>query len=262
MAREPDMDCTEARALIEPYLGGDLDIERGVQLERHLESCAACRGELAGARAFKAALREKLPYHRAPPALHRAVRESLAGAERGNLADADRAASGARPRPPPWVRMAASLALVAGLSSGITYYVMPRAADPIAEAVFASHVRGVLSGRRLVDVQSADEHTVRPWFGDKLDFSPPVKDLASEGFLLVGGRMDYVAGRTVAALVYQRQNHVITLFIWPNGEKPRPVTADVHRGDTLVHWSDGAMTYWAVSDLNARDLVDFAGRLR
>ena len=248
------MECTEARALIEPYLGGDLDIERGVQLERHLEGCAACSGALAGARAFKTALREKSPYHRAPLSLRRAVREGLSRA--------DRAASGIRSSPPPWLRLAASLVLVAGLSSGITYYALPRVADPIPDAVFASHVRGVLSGQRLVDVQSSDEHTVRPWFGTKLDFSPPVADLASEGFPLIGGRMDYVAGRTVAALVYRRQNHVITLFVWPTREGPRAIAASARQGDTLVHWSDGAMVYWAVSDLNGRELVDFAGRFR
>ncbi len=248
------MECAEARASIEPYLGGDLEIERSVQLERHLESCPTCPGELAGARAVKAALRENLPYHRAPSALRRAVGESLARADRAGLR--------ARPSLPQWARMAASLVLVAGLSSGITYYATPRAVDALPDAVFASHVRGLLSGQRLVDVSSSDEHTVRPWFGARLDFSPPVRDLSSEGFPLMGGRMDYIAGRTVAALVYQRQNHVITLFVWPTNERPRAIAASVRQGETLVHWSDGAMIYWAVSDLNTRELVDFAGRFR
>lgn len=248
------MECSEARALIEPYLGGDLGIERSVQLERHLEGCATCPRALADARAFKAALRDKLFYHRAPFSLYRTVSK--------RLVSMDRPASGARPSLPSWLRVAASLMLVAGLSSGITYYAMPRAADAIPDAVFASHVRGVLSGQRLVDVHSSDEHTVRPWFGNKLDFSPPVTDLASEGFPLMGGRMDYVSGRTVAVLVYRRKNHVITLFIWPTSERPRAMTTSVRHGDTLVHWSDGAMAYWVVSDLDGRELVDFSGRFR
>lgn len=248
------MECSEARAAIEFYLGGDLEIERSLQLERHLESCATCADKLAGARAVKAVLRKKLPYHRAPLSLRHAVEESLARA--------DRADPRARPGPSRWLRMAASLVLVAGLSSGITYYATPRAVDQIPDAVFASHVRGVLSGPRLVDVPSSDEHTVRPWFGARLDFSPPVRDLSSEGFLLMGGRMDYIAGRRVAALVYQRRNHVITLFIWPESERARAVMTNVRQGNNLAHWSDGAMTYWAVSDLNAGDMVDFAGRFQ
>ncbi|HKO06434.1 MAG TPA: anti-sigma factor, partial [Alphaproteobacteria bacterium] len=145
-------------------------------------------------------------------------------------------------------------------SAALTYSLIPRDADLVPDEVFASHVRGMLSGTSGIDVVSSDEHTVKPWFAGKLDFSPPVVELASDGFALAGGRVDYVAGRTVAALVYQHKKHVITLFIWPAAGSARAVETSVRRGDNLAHWSDGRMSYWAVTDLNAGELKDFAER--
>jgi anti-sigma factor RsiW len=164
----------------------------------------------------------------------------------------------ARALPAPWLRLAASFLLVAGLSAALTYSLTPREADLVPDEVFASHVRGMLSATSGIDVVSSDEHTVKPWFAGKLDFSPPVVDLANEDFPLAGGRVDYLAGRTVAALVYRHKKHVVTLFVWPERGPARALAAGVRRGDNLVHWSDGRMAYWAVSDLNAEELADFA----
>ena len=164
----------------------------------------------------------------------------------------------ARALPAPWLRLAASFLVVAGLSAALTYSLAPREANLVPDEVFASHVRGMLSGTGGIDVVSSDEHTVKPWFAGKLDFSPPVVELASDGFALAGGRVDYVAGRTAAALVYHHKKHVITLFIWPAAGSARAIAASTQRGDNLAHWSDGRMSYWAVSDLNAAELADFA----
>jgi anti-sigma factor RsiW len=109
----------------------------------------------------------------------------------------------------------------------------------------------------LEDVVSTDQHTVKPWFDGKLDFAPPVKDLAAAKFPLLGGRLDYLNGRAVAALVYGRDKHLIDLFIWPDRGSATPV-ATVRNGYNAVHWSDGGMTFWAVSDLEARELREFA----
>ncbi|HUI18862.1 MAG TPA: anti-sigma factor [Alphaproteobacteria bacterium] len=243
------MECGEARALIDPYLDGEFALERTLELERHLEGCADCAALLASRRALSAALRGKLAYHAAPLSLHGRVRAAIAAAEPSRRA---------RALPAPWLRMAASFFLVAGLSAALTYSLVPRETDLVPDEVFASHVRGMLSGTSGIDVVSSDEHTVKPWFAGKLDFSPPVVDLASDGFPLAGGRVDYLAGRTVAALVYRHKKHVITLFVWPQAGPARAIAASARRGDNLDHWSDGRMAYWAISDLNAEELADFA----
>lgn len=242
------MECGEALGLIDPYLDGELPLETALALERHLEGCAECTAALQGRQALSAALRGKLAYHAAPPDLERAVRAAV-GAGAGRRV----------PRAPPsWLRLAASFVLVAGLSAALTYYAVPRETALVPDEVFASHVRGMLSGQGGIDVVSSDEHTVKPWFAGKLDFSPPVVDLAGDGFPLAGGRVDYLAGRTVAALVYHHKKHVITLFIWPERGPQQGIETSVRRGDNLADWADGGMRYWAVSDLNAEELKDFA----
>jgi anti-sigma factor RsiW len=113
----------------------------------------------------------------------------------------------------------------------------------------------------LTDVPSSDQHTVKPWFDGKLDFAPPVVDLADRDFTLVGGRLDYLDDQPVAALVYQRRRHVINLFVSPAGTKRDGVTADVYRGYNVLRWSGGGMSHCAVSDLNEAELREFAAAL-
>jgi anti-sigma factor RsiW len=253
------MNCVEARALLDAYADGELGVERSLDVEKHLETCPGCRAELEGRRALGAALRERLEYHTAPLALHRSLREKL-GREDG-AAPAVRASQ--RQRPPQWLRMAASFILVAGLSSALTYrYAGTTAADPTTDEVFASHVRAMQSENRLIDVVSTDEHTVKPWLDARLDFAVPVKDLTAYGFALAGGRVDYIGGRTVAALVYHYQKHVITLFIWPSDGHARPIRTSVRRGENLADWSDGSMTFWAISDVASGAFLEFCERFQ
>jgi len=130
----------------------------------------------------------------------------------------------------------------------------------IANDIVGGHVRALM-GDHLFDVRSTDQHTVKPWFLGKLDFSPPVKDTASIGFPLIGGRLDYIAGRPVAALVYQRRQHTINVFVWPETQ-PAPAAAESLRGFQVRHWTRDQMAFWAVSDLNAAELDDFATALQ
>jgi len=252
------MTCTAGQALLDPFIDGELGIERSLDFERHLQGCPSCAAELARRRTLGASLRSKLGHYSAPPELHRALRKELARAEAASVV-----AASARPQAQrAWMRMAASLILVAGVSSALTFYGLQSRGDIVADEVFASYVRGVQSGDRLVDVLSTDRHKVKPWLDARLDFAVTVKDLSSDGLPLTGGRVDYIDGHSVAALVYRSGQHAITLFMWPGGGQISPVATGARRGDSLAWWSDGAMTYWAISDLEAQEVTDFAKRFQ
>jgi anti-sigma factor RsiW len=153
------------------------------------------------------------------------------------------------------------VALLAVVWSGSLYLALPSAQDRLMEELVSSHVRS-LQVDHLSDVVSSDQHTVKPWFNGKLDFSPPVIDLASQEFPLVGGRLDYLDERTVAVLIYRHKLHPINLYIWPGtGRNVAPQGQD-RQGYHLIHWTAGGMNYWAVSDLAASELEFFVNTLR
>jgi anti-sigma factor RsiW len=134
--------------------------------------------------------------------------------------------------------------------------------DRILAQITEGHVRSLMVAH-LSDVASSDKHTVKPWFSGKLNYSPPVKDLAGEGFPLVGGRLDYMDEQPVAALVYKHQLHAINVFVWPvRGKIASSNALETRQGFNIASWQDEGMQFWAVSDLNAADLQKFAGLMR
>jgi anti-sigma factor RsiW len=136
------------------------------------------------------------------------------------------------------------------------------AKDLLVREIVSSHVRSLMASH-LTDVPSSDQHTVKPWFQGQLDFSPPVKDLSKEEFVLAGGRVDYISDRPIAALVYEHRKHVINLFIWPSTPDSATSPAALSRqGYHLIHWTEGGLTYWAVSDLNEKELDEFVQLVR
>ncbi len=161
-----------------------------------------------------------------------------------------------------WPQVGAAFACGILVSLALTRLIpQPDASDRLAEEVVASHVRSMMVAH-LSDVISTDQHTVKPWFSGKLDFSPPVHDLTKDGFALAGGRLDYIGQRPVAALVYQRNKHVINVFVWPASNESPTGLPQSRQGFNIAAWADAGMQFWAVSDISADELKTFAQLLR
>ncbi len=245
------MECDRAAALIEPGLDGELDTGSAAALAHHIAGCPACRRRQAAALALHAGLARGLTRHRAPPALAARLGVELAARHRPAWRDGRWRAG---------LALAASLAAVAVLSSAITYRVVAPPAELATDDVVSSHIRALISGH-AIDVVSSDRHTVKPWFNGRLDLSPPVIDLGSDGFVLAGGRLDYVDRRPVAVLVYRQRQHLIDLFVSPaDGAAATGPRLSAQRGYTVIDWVRGDRRLRAVSDLNRDDLADFQRR--
>ena len=243
------MTCPDCERLLPQYVDRELDEALAERVAEHAAGCPVCRERLSQAQNLSL-LVQRAPYYEAPERL--------------------RAALGTRaPRQRVTPRLVA-IAATALLAVAGTAVVVPRfrtavdarrAADAgsaatIAAEVVDNHVRALMADR-VFEVASTDQHTVKPWFAGKLDFSPPVVDLASEGYPLQGGRLDYVGGRRVAALVYTRRKHTIDVFAWPASEPDRGISTETLRGFHVLHWTHGGMSLWAVSDLNEAELQQF-----
>jgi len=241
---------------LDAYLDGELAADEVRAVEAHLAECAAC-GRFRDERLeLRAAIGARMPVFRAPDALR--TRVIVAAESSGPL----RLAA----RPVPVGRRRVALALAASLTVvAVGTWQLARAdaaAETLTTAVLGSHVRSLMPGH-LTDVLSSDQHTVKPWFNGRLDYSPPVYDFAERGYPLVGGRLDYVDGRAVAALVYGRRQHLINVFLWPAASGPSGGRSiGTRQGYHLLHWAAGDYVYWAVSDLGIPELEDFASLLR
>lgn len=248
------MDCDKVQTLLHPYLDGELDLGTSLIVEEHLQSCTACARSHENFRTLRAGFHDEALYFSSPTTLPARVRSTL------RREPTFRRHSFALT---PWRSWgtAAALVMVALLSwTLVRPRAMPAAQGPLAQEVVASHIRSLM-GAHLADVASTSQHTVKPWFNGKLDYSPPVKDLAAQGFPLIGGRLDYLDNRPVAALVYRRQKHLINLFVWPiktAEEGAKTETEEVtSQGYHVRHWEDAGMTYWSVSDVNSAEFSRF-----
>ncbi|MBN6729177.1 anti-sigma factor family protein [Burkholderia multivorans] len=275
------MDCNEARALLDADVDRELSPPDALRVQQHVDECELCRRERERIVALSHAVRTA-DYHRAPDALRAriaALQPEAATAPMGDRTGPERArddgfqtqpqprghrrfsllggrAASARPaaaasgtRAPALPGLGWGVALVVALAAagGIAVFAHRAETDRTVDELVASHVRAGLSARDI-DVISTDRHTVKPWFNGRLDYAPPVEDLSANGFVLVGGRLDYVDRRRVAVLVYRYRQHVIDVYVSPAGDGRAAPYATVSQGYAVDRWTAAGMTWWAVTD--------------
>lgn len=240
------MTCEETRILVHALVDGELDAGHAREVEAHLASCPDCAAQLRDYRVMRQALSVPALRHRAPAALRARIdgalpaRRAVAPSRRGLLKG-----------------LAMGSVLSGALAASLVVFVMRQEEDQrILGDVVSAHLRS-LQGDHLIDVQSTDQHTVKPWFNGRLDVAPPVIDLTAQGFTLIGGRVDYVDARPVAAIVYKRRAHVINLFVAQLMGPERRATIEQVQGFNIWRWTRSDLGFWAVSDINAEELQEF-----
>lgn len=258
------MTCAEALKLLDGYFDGELDLRSTLDVEDHLRGCGACANAMNANQTVRNLFDAPELRYTAPPPLASAVRAQIAAtfpAQPSRELDVKATRRATRT----WLQWAPAFALLF-ISAGLSWQVWTlrqRQANPsLADEAISEHIRSLLPGH-LSDVESTDQHTVKPWFDGKLDFSPPVQNFTAQGFPLVAGRLDYLDHRPVAALVYQRRKHIINVFVRPApGESDRKETLTAERGYNALTWTESGIEYVAVSDLNVTELRQFTGMLR
>jgi anti-sigma factor RsiW len=241
--------CQETGLLIHALADGELDLVKSIEIEAHLQECQSCARAQEEIRRLRSFMKDASLRFTPPAGFEKRLRSAV------------RREGKERPTTQPWWRwsMAAAALVVVVLAFWVVVVILNRPASDavIVQEVVSSHVRSLMA-QHLTDVPSSDQHTVKPWFDGKLDFSPPVKDLGQQGFVLSGGRLDYIDNRPVAALVYQRRQHFINVFVWPaNSNSKSTAQASVRQGYNLIRWTNSGMDWWAISDLNLAELQQF-----
>jgi anti-sigma factor RsiW len=256
------MECKHSQEWMSAYLDAELDASGTLQLEMHLAGCAQCGAALAQLQSLRAKI--------AQPGTRDAAPEHLKHRLRTAIKEQQQPRRSRSPSAWPWKWLSLGAAGLSATAFAVTlalYLNQPSRAEQLEQELVASHFRSLMPNH-LADVASTDQHTVKPWFAGKLDFSPPVVDLAQQGYALVGGRLDYLNERPVAAMVYQHRKHILNLYVWPVGAgsgvsggdaAPR---ASSRQGFQLLRWSQDGMQFSAVSDMSAQDLGEFARALR
>jgi anti-sigma factor RsiW len=244
--------CPDHEPLLQALLDGELDAANALSVEAHLRTCPGCAAHYRMMQAVRTRLAEADLSAPASPVLRRRI-DAMIAAE-------DRRMSRTAPRrwwEQPAAGWSAAGAIAAVAASLFLVQAAPMQTASLQDELVSNHVRSLLASH-LIDIPTSDRHVVKPWFNGKIDFAPPVVDLADQGFPLVGGRLDYAGNREVAALVYKRRAHVINLFIlpvqvggfsWPAHAQPTSYS--------IVHWRHGDLDFWAVSDVEAGQLEAF-----
>ncbi len=233
----------EMTLLVQADFDGELDAAQAASLASHRAECPICREASESLARVRDALRCDVSYHPVPAPLRARLAALAAPKERGAWFGG-------------WRRVAASFVAGGAIAAAVTLAVMPTGTPSLADQVLAGHLRALEPGH-LEDVVAADQQTVKPWFDGKLDFAPPVKNLATAGFPLLGCRLDYLDRRRVAAMVYGHATHPIDLYTWPEAGGDIAPTTLKKDGYTLVYWRENGMELWVISDVGRDQLEDF-----
>jgi len=276
--------CREMELLIQADIDGELDAAAAAGVVAHRQQCAHCMAIYQQLTQLRQSLRAELTRHTAAPEFRVMLEAKIANEIKNSNAAAPNSIIANTIVPGPtapsstvsninkksarpagrWRPAVGFGGMGAALAASLLLF-LARPAEPLlVDAVVAEHIRALQPGH-LMDVVSNDQHNVKPWFDGKLDFAPTVKNLAPQGFPLAGGRLDYLDGRPVAALVYQRAKHPINLFVWPDRELGKVTTEpklQIRNGYNAYHWQQNNMQFWAVSDLNESELLDFVNNWR
>jgi anti-sigma factor RsiW len=251
------MNCNGPTTLVEAYADGELNGVRGNAINKHLRGCTRCADMHNRVLVLRARLHAEVPYYPASPELRARVRATL-GAMRAP------APPRSRPSPRRWTWLTGGA--LAGCTATVLAWVLGTAAldwranEDLAVDAVTAHVRATLN-HDLVQVASSDQHTVKPWLSARLDYSAPVRDLATDGFTLVGGRLDTLKQQSIATLVYYYRLHRIDVFVRPgSAHTPSPQPRTV-RGFNVAHATGSGMDWLAVSDVDLDVLTAFVQRL-
>ncbi len=243
------MQCNEIKTVLNAYLDKELSLVQKEQVMQHLKSCDSCSEDYAALSQVKDAVKFGNLYVSAPGHLKKCVSEKLAQSEGASLF-----LSGLTNK------LAYS---IPGLLFGVllswatmSYLDTRQDRDALLQSLTSAHIRSLMASH-LTDIASSDTHTVKPWFHGQLDFSPPVIDLTSQGYPLIGGRLEYLSNGSAAALVYRHRQHTVNLFIQPKSAQTVRIQSTPYKGYNIIYWDDDVLSYWAVSDLNLSDLGDF-----
>ena len=243
------MNCRETKDLLNAYVDGELDSAGSLDVEKHVQACASCLAGIENLHSLSSAIQNGGLRFAAPPRVRKKVQAALHAenpVQRRAFFD--------------W-RWASAFAAVLVFSVAV-YLIRPFQETALVNDIVSSHVRSTMANH-ITDVGSSDSHTVKPWFSGKLDYSPPAKDLTEKGYRLIGGRLDYLENRPVAALVYQRSQHFINLFVWPSTDSASTHDEEIGRqGYNIIHWTQSGMTYWLISELNLPELRECARLLK
>jgi len=261
------MNCERNLELIGPYVDGELDLPAALDVERHLENCPACQQAHRRIHRLKVTVATGAPYYKAPVGFADEIRKHLGIAKESGSSEESGSSLKLQSRREGWGFSSRILAIAAMLIVGvclagiIVWQNHKSVDDAMSHELVYAHARS-MQFDHLMDVVSTDQHTVKPWFSDKLDFAPPVRDFAVADFPLKGGRLDYIGGRAVAALIYGHKKHVINCFVWPSDQGDSPITAMGLQGYSLVQFSQGGMSWHLVSDASLETLEELARELR